>query len=214
MDEDISIINTSTRNEKIKNFFVNNKKNLIIIFSLIFILIISYFSYNELKKRNKIKLATLYNSIVIDYELKNKKKTIKELTFLINEKDNTYSPLALYFIIDKELIDNKDDVNDLFNIIIDKTNLELEIKNLVIYKKALYNSDIIDENDLINILNPIINSDSVWKSHALYLIAEYFYSNNQKIKSKEFFKKIMTLSNINEDIKILTQKRLNRDLRE
>ena len=69
------------------------------------------------------------------------------------------------------------------NIIIDKTNLELEIKNLVIYKKALYNSDIIDENDLINILNPIINSDSVWKSHALYLIAEYFYSNNQKIKS-------------------------------
>ena len=175
---------------------------------------VSYFSYNELKKRNKIKLATLYNSIVIDYELKNKKKTIKELTFLINEKDNTYSPLALYFIIDKELIDNKDDVNDLFNIIIDKTNLELEIKNLVIYKKALYNSDIIDENDLINILNPIINSDSVWKSHALYLIAEYFYSNNQKIKSKEFFKKIMTLSNINEDIKILTQKRLNRDLRE
>ena len=65
-----------------------------------------------------------------------------------------------------------------------------------------------------DILNPIINSDSVWKSHALYLIAEYFYSNNQKIKSKEFFKKIMTLSNINEDIKILTQKRLNRDLRE
>ena len=29
MDEDLSIINANTRNEKIKNFFVNNKKLLI-----------------------------------------------------------------------------------------------------------------------------------------------------------------------------------------
>ena len=29
MDEEISIINNTTRNEKIKNFFINNKKKLI-----------------------------------------------------------------------------------------------------------------------------------------------------------------------------------------
>ena len=29
MDEDLSIINSNTRNEKIKNFFVNNKSKLI-----------------------------------------------------------------------------------------------------------------------------------------------------------------------------------------
>ena len=28
MDEDIEIINTQTRNEKIKNFFINNKNSL------------------------------------------------------------------------------------------------------------------------------------------------------------------------------------------
>ena len=28
MDEDIAAINTTTRNEKIKNFFINNKKNI------------------------------------------------------------------------------------------------------------------------------------------------------------------------------------------
>ena len=39
MDEDISIINANTRNEKIKNFFVNNKKK--IIFIKIFLIIIS-----------------------------------------------------------------------------------------------------------------------------------------------------------------------------
>jgi len=29
MDEDITVINTSTRNEKIKNFFIKNKKKFI-----------------------------------------------------------------------------------------------------------------------------------------------------------------------------------------
>ena len=30
MDEEITIIDSNTRNEKIKNFFINNKKNIII----------------------------------------------------------------------------------------------------------------------------------------------------------------------------------------
>ena len=86
--------------------------------------------------------------------------------------------------------------------------------NLIIYKKALYNADHIKENELIEILNPVINSESVWKSHALYLIAEYFYSKNQKQKSKEFFSQILSTKNANQDIMIESQKRLNRDLSE
>ena len=35
MDEDIEIINTQTRNEKIKNFFINNKNSLISILVII-----------------------------------------------------------------------------------------------------------------------------------------------------------------------------------
>ena len=63
-------------------------------------------------------------------------------------------------------------------------------------------------------LKPIINSKSVWKSHALYLLGEYFYSKNEKQKSKEFFNQIITLDNANQDLKIIAQKRLNRDLSE
>ena len=70
------------------------------------------------------------------------------------------------------------------------------------------------ENDLLQILNPIINSESIWKSHSLYLMAEYFYSKGQKQKAKEFFNQIVVLPNANYDIKIETQKRLNRDLSE
>ena len=65
-----------------------------------------------------------------------------------------------------------------------------------------------------NYLNPIINSNSIWKSHSLYLIAEYFYSKNQKKKAKEFFNQILLLPNANSDIKAASQKRLNRDLGE
>ena len=97
---------------------------------------------------------------------------------------------------------------------INKTNLDKEIKNLIIYKKALFNSEFESENNLLKILNPIINSDSIWKSHALYLIAEYFYSKNEKQKAKEFFNQILILENSNSDIKVETQKRINRDFGE
>ena len=85
---------------------------------------------------------------------------------------------------------------------------------MIIYKKALYNSKNFSESELISILNPIINSDSVWKSHALYLIAEYFFSINEKNKSKEFFQKILILENSNSDIIREARKRLNRDFSE
>ena len=214
MDEEISIINTNTRNEKIKNFFISNKKLLIAILTLIILMFIFFFGFQELKDRKKLKISNLYNSIIIEYSIDNKIKTEQSLVKIINEKDATYSPLSLYFIIDNQVITDKNKVNKLFDIVIDKTSLENEIRNLIIYKKGLYNADHSDENELLNILNPLINSESVWKSHALYLMAEFFYSKDEKQKSKEFFNQIIILENANEDLIIKAQKRLNRDLSE
>ena len=214
MDEDTAIINSNTRNEKIKNFFINNKKLLILIISLIIVLFISYFTFEEFKERKKIKISDQFNLIVTEYSEENKEITKNALIKLIKKKDSTYAPLSLYFIIDNQLIDEQLKINSLFDIIIDEITLEKEIKNLLIYKKALYNADNGDENKLLKILKPIINSDSIWKSHALYLLGEYFYSNNEKEKSKDFFNQIILLENANQDIKIESQKRLNRDLSE
>ena len=214
MDEEITIIDSNTRNERIKNFFINNKKNLIIGFSIILVAVISFLSMVEMKERAKIKLANQFNITTINLNNENKKTTIDQLTKIINENDVTYSPLALYFLIDNNLIDNKNEINNLFDELINETNLDEEIKNLIIYKKGLFNSDFSSENDLLQILNPIINSESIWKSHSLYLIAEYFYSKGQKQKAKEFFTQILLLSDVNKDIKLESQKRLNRDLGE
>jgi len=214
MDEEITIIDSNTRNERIRNFFIRNKKNLVIGFSIIVVLIIGYLSMIEIKERNKIKLANQFNIITINFKTEDKQVTIDKLKNLINENEATYSPLALYFLIDNDLINSQTEINILFDELINNTNLDEEIKNLIIYKKALFNSDFSEENDLLKILNPVINSESIWKPHSLYLIAEYFYSKNQKQKAKEFFNQILLLPNVSSDIKIESQKRLNRDLGE
>ena len=214
MDEDTIIINSNTRNEKIRNFFLNNKKRLIILISVIIILLTSYFVYSEYKKEKRLEISDQYNSIINEHSVENKEITKDALIKLIQTNDSTYSPLSLYFIIDKKLITDRLVINNLFESIIQDTPLEKEIRNLIIYKKALYNADFSEENELLDILKPIINSESIWKSHALYLMAEYFYSKNEKQKSKEFFNKIIELDKSNQDLKIESQKRLNRDLSE
>jgi len=133
---------------------------------------------------------------------------------VVKSNDATYSPLALYHLLDNNLLENNDEINILFDELIEKTNLDNEIRNLIIYKKALFNSEFVSENELLKILNPVINSESIWKSHALYLLAEFFYSKEEKQKAKEFFNQIIVLPNANSAIKTDSQKRLNRDLGE
>ena len=214
MDEEISIINTNTRNEKIKNFFIKNKKKLSISIFFIILLTFSLFIYQDFKNKNKIKLAEKYNLIAINFISGDQTNVENQLVDIVMKKDITYSPLALYFLIDNNIITEKDKLNQLFDVIINGAKLEKEIKNLLIYKKGLYNSEFESENNLIKILNPIINSESRWKSHALYLMAEYFYNKNEKKKSKEFFDKIIVLKNSNKKINLEAQKRLNRDFGE
>ena len=214
MDEDISIINTTTRNEKIKNFLVENKKKLISLILAIIVIFGFVYSYDKYKTNKKIEISNKFNTIILKYSENIKADTAKSLIELINEQDPTYSPLSLYFIIDNNLVTDDKEINSLFDILIEKTPLEKEIKNLVIYKKALFNADKAQENNLLNILNPLINSQSVWKSHALNLMAEFFYSKDQKQKSKEFFNQIISLENANPDIMMQAQKRLNRDFSE
>ena len=212
MEEDITIINTKTRNEKIKNFFIENRKIFVLLIIFIITSLIGFFSYKYIKDKKRETLSNQYNKVVIDFKSGNKSGVVFSLKEIINTNDSTYSPLALYFLIDNNLIEDLDEVNQLFDVIIEKSSLEKEIKNLITYKKALYNSDKINENQLLEILNPLINSNSIWKSHALYLMGEFFYSKKELQKAKDFFNQIISVENANPDIVLKSQKRLNRDL--
>ena len=213
MDEEIEIINTNTRIEKLKNFIVSKRKQIISLFIILILILISFFAYQEFKSRNKIKLANKFNKIVTIFE--NGQKNVKnELIDIINVKDKTYSPLAFFFLLDNDLISSKDEINSYFDILINNIPLEKEIKNLTIYKKGLFNSDFTEENELLSILNPLIKSESMWKPQALYLMAEYYLSKNQKQKSKEFFNQILDIENISPKIKLEVQRRLRSNFSE
>ena len=214
MEKDISTINSKTKNEKVRKFFVNNKNKIISTIIVLVIILVGAYSFDSYKTNKKKEISNKFNSTTLSHSDNNKELTIQNLVEIINEQDPTYSPLSLYFMIDNKLISNQSEINSYFDILIEKTSLDEEIKNLVIYKKALFNADQAQESDLLNILNPLINSKSVWKSHALYLMAEYFYSKDQKQKSKEFFNQIANLEDANSEIKLQAQKRLNRDLSE
>ena len=208
MDEEISIINSNNRNDKIKNFIVHNKNKIISSVIIILIAIISFYIFDKYKINKKKKISDDFNLATIEHSENLNDKTINKLIAIIKQKDPTYSPLSLYFIIDNKLISDQDQINGFFEVLIKQTPLENEIKNLVIYKKALYNADQFSEGDLLETLNPLINSKSVWKSHALYLIAEYFYAKEQNQKAKEFFNQIISSENPNPDIRLQAEKRL------
>tara|TARA_B100002051_G_C16622695_1_gene579109 strand:- start:318 stop:962 length:645 start_codon:yes stop_codon:yes gene_type:complete len=212
MNQEIELINKNTRNEKIKNFFKNNYKKIITFFTLVLIGIIGFFALEYFEKKKNLQLSNKYNKAITSYKLGQKDLVLKEFEYIINKKNKTYSPLSLFFLIDNNLETSKEKINNYFDKIINEVDLEGEIKNLTIYKKALFISDFANEDELINTLNPIINSESIWKSHSLHLIAEYFFSKGEKQKAKEFFEKILKINNANHKIKLEAQKRLKRDL--
>ena len=210
MSEDIEIINQNTRIEKIKNFFSNNFKKLIGSLVSILLLLFSYFGYQEYEKRGKLEIAETYNQITLKEITIQNSNDVEQLVKIIKKKDPIYSALSLYFIIENNLLNDQKEINNFFDMVI-KSQKEKEIKNLIIYKKAMYNADIASENELLDILNPLLKSQSVWKSHALLLMADYFEHNNNLLKSKDFLKEIVNSEVVNNEIRVEAERRLKRN---
>ena len=121
MDEDLTIINTNTRNQKIKDYFNKNKKLIISFLGILLLIIIGFYSYQIYKEGHREWLSNKYNNAIIKHKNGNNSIIVPELKAVIEDKDGTYSPLALYYLIDNNLIDNRDEINGLFDILIEKT---------------------------------------------------------------------------------------------
>ena len=211
MNDETQINLDNVKSNDIKSIIISNKKSIIILTLFVLISFFAYFFYSDYKYEIKFQNSEKYNLAIINYEKDNPNKSITIMKNIINSKDPTYSPLALYFLIDNQLLIKKEEINKYFDILINKVDLDEEIKKLIIYKKGLFNSDTANEDELLEIFKPLINDESLWKSHALYVLAEYFFSKGEKQKSKEFFEKILELKTSNPQIRIEAQKRLQRD---
>ena len=188
-----------TKKTKIKKFYEKSK---ILIFSSIFILLIavaSYTLYLDKKEKKKIILSDNYIKAKIYLHNGNKNEAINTLKKIISANDTTYSTLSLFFLLDDNLISDKVELTNLFNHVIQNHKSENEIKNLIILKKALYQSNFVNEKDLIESLKPLINTDTIWKPHVLLLIGDYFFSKKEYLKAKEFYMEILLLKNLHKE---------------
>ena len=208
MDEEIAIIDELTRREKIVNFLIKNKKKIYLILVSALVLLFLIFYFLDFKEKKRIEISNQFINASINYSPNNKNVSLNVFKNIIQKNDSTYSPLALFFVIDNKLLSSNEDINPLIDNVIKNSKLENEIKNLIIYKKALINSESLNEESLIKMLNPIINSKSIWKPHALLLLGDYFLSKGEKNKAQEFFSQILLGENSDENILFQAQTRL------
>ena len=208
-ENEFEIINNSAKFEKLKKIVIENSKFLLSILIIILLSIVGFFIYNDVKKKNRIKISEKYNKLLVSENLND---NVDELIEIILERDKTYSPLALYYIIDNNLAVTDDEINRYFDIIINEVGLEENLKYLNIYKMSLFNAQLENEIEFLKIIEPLLKSENIWKSHGLYLLGEYYYAKGDKIKSKKYFNEIVLNKNTNSKIKLEAQKRIQRDL--
>ena len=189
-----------TKMSKLKKFYDSNK---ILIFSSILIIIISLASfifYLKNVEKNKILLSENYVKAKIYLEDGNKSEALSILKEVIYATDSTYSTLSFFLIINQNLIDNYAELSTLFDHLLENNRFEVEIKNLLIYKKALFNSNYITETELLEDIKPLLNDETLWRPHALLLLGDYFVSKKEYLKAKEFYTQILSMNNLQKNL--------------
>ena len=182
MSEDINNFEKSGFIEILKKF----KTLIISIVGLILLFVISFFIYQEYKKNLIKDISESFNKALILIQKNEMQQASKVLEKIILSKDSFYSVSALNLIVEKKLIKDRNEILKNFDFVISKSNIDKETKNLVIFKKILYLGDNIDEKTLLENLNPIIKSNSVWKNTVSNYIEKYYLSKKEFIKAKEF----------------------------
>ena len=175
------------------------KKSKIYVFSILFliiVIIVSFVFHFEKKEKDKVFLTDNYVKAKIYLSNNNKEEAKNILKNIIFSDDATYSILSLFLILDENLITDQQELSNLFNHILKNDEYEKEIKDLIVLKKAIFQSNFLDEVKLLDITKSLIKDNSLWKPHALLLLGDYFVSKREYLKAKEFYLEILTVKNL------------------
>ena len=192
-NSDISLKN------KIINFYKEKKKFIYLTLSFLIIIFIFFGYYLNSKEKQKLIFSEKYITAKIYLSNDNKEESKKILKELIFANSSTYSTLSLFLILSEKLIRDKEEIILLFDHVLKNNEFDDEIKNLILFKKALFLSSFADEVELLESIKSLTNNDSIWKPHALLLLADYFFMNNQYNKSKDFYVQILEMKNLNNE---------------
>ena len=179
-----------------KKFIDHIKSNFKLIASIltVLILILVYFiGSNYFDKEKRVKISEDFIKAKILIESKNNNEALELLINIIHKKDAFYSPLSLFIIIDKSLEKNHNNIVSYFDQVILSKNLSEEDLNLIKFKKAIFISEKSKEREILDLLDPILDSDSLWKADVIKFLGDYYFSSQQYKKAFNYYK--MLLSN-------------------
>lgn len=190
-----------TKKSKLRRFYESNKI-LIYVLAFIMVMLLGYLSFHlENSERKKVLASNKYVKAKIYLDQGKQSDSLKILKNVIYANDSVYSPLSFFLILNQNLIKDNKEISTLFNHLLENNNFKGEMENLLIYKKALFNSNIIDESSLLNEIKPLLNKeDSIWTAHALLLLGDYFLSKKEYIKAREFYEKIILIESLENNL--------------
>ena len=186
-----------TKKSKFRRLYDANK---LLIFSTLFVLIIASISlsfYTVSREKKQILLADNYMVAIFYLQNNERDKGRKILKEIILANNRTYSTLSLFLILDEDLVDDQREISNLFDHLLANNKFEQEVKNLIIFKKTLFLSNFANELEMVENAKQLINTNTLWKPHALLLLGDYFSSKKQYLKAKEFYVQILSLQNLN-----------------
>ncbi len=178
---------TENSQNTLLNFLKANIKIFLYIFGLLILIIAAIIWLSSSNKIKKTKISDSFINAQILIEKGKKNEAEKILSNIVLEKNSPYSSLSLFLIIENKLIDNKEIIINYFDEVINNNSFKEEDLNLLRLKKAIYISDISMEQEILGLINPIINSNSVWKNHALKFLGDFYNSNGQQQKAKQYY---------------------------
>ena len=178
---------TENSQNTLLNFLKANIKIFLYIFGILILIIAAIIWLNNNNKIKETKISDSFINAQILIEKGKKNEAEKILSNIVLEKNSPYSSLSLFLIIENKLIDNKEIIINYFDEVINNNSFKEEDLNLLRLKKAIYISDISMEQEILGLINPIINSNSVWKNHALRFLGDFYNSNGQQQKAKQYY---------------------------
>ena len=72
-------------------------------------------------------------------------------------------------------------------------------KHLIIFKKAIFQSNFVPEDELLNSLKPLLNDETVWRPHALLLLGDFYLSKGENNKAREFYNEILSIKDLDKE---------------
>ena len=178
---------TENSQNTLLNFLKANIKIFLYIFGILILIIAAIIWLSSSNKIKETKISDSFINAQILIEKGKKNEAEKILSNIVLEKNSPYSSLSLFLIIENKLIDNKEIIINYFDEVINNNSFKEEDLNLLRLKKAIYISDISMEQEILGLINPIINSNSVWKNHALKFLGDFYNSNGQQQKAKQYY---------------------------